>query len=511
MPKALRSFRRRFIVIMALAASLLVLLATPAAAHTEFASSSPANGETLDQAVTEISLIFAGEATPAGEGFVVLDSEGFVRVPDEVTSTDNLTWTLRFVEPLVGGTVGVRWKVAAPDAHPIEGGFSFVVDTVAEQTTAVPVQPETVEDSATIDDAAAAVDLADFLDTGDASAANVARVGDVGRALSLVGVVLAFGGITFAALTLRGDRSDIRAVLFWVRRAGLVTMIGVIVEAVAQVATLSSAWSGLWSPSAIADALGSAFGVAVMLRLLGGALVLGGAKLDIHSAAIATDPVVAVKQLAQVGARSSMANTNFVGQGTRHREPLVHDGDEAWHIAESPAAFLGGVLLVASFLFDGHTVSEGPRWLHAVANAIHVSTAATWAGGVVMLAMVIARRHRRNADTRALQLAIRFSVVASIALIGAAVAGTALTVVILDSVSEIWSTPWGRLLAAKVLLVCGVAAGGAYNHQIVIPTLERWPNDKSVAHRFRTIVTVEAVGLILVTLLTAVLIAASST
>ena len=227
--------------------------------------------------------------------------------------------------------------------------------------------------------------------------------------------------------------------------------------------------------------------------------------------AVAADPVVAVKQLALVGAGSSTTNATSMRPGTSHREPLVHDGDDAWHIAESLAAFLGGMLLVASFLFDGHTVSEGPRWLHAVANAIHVSTAATWAGGVVMLALVIARRHRRNADTRALQLAVRFSVVATIALIAASVAGTALTVVILDSVSEIWSTPWGRLLAAKVLLVCVVAAGGAYNHQIVIPALERSPNDQSVAHQFRTIVTLEAVGLILVTLLTAVLIAASST
>ena len=162
MPKVPLSFKRRFIVIVALAASLLVLLATPAAAHTEFASSSPADGETIDQAVTEISLIFAGEAMPAGEGFVVLDSEGFVRVPEEVTTTDNLTWTLRFVEPLVGGTVGVRWKVAAPDAHPIEGGFSFVVDAPAPMA-AVPAQPETAEDAAIINDAPAATDSRHFL------------------------------------------------------------------------------------------------------------------------------------------------------------------------------------------------------------------------------------------------------------------------------------------------------------------------------------------------------------
>ncbi len=146
-----------------------------------------------------------------------------------------------------------------------------------------------------------------------------------------------------------------------------------------------------------------------------------------------------------------------------------------------------------------------------MANTVHVTTAATWAGGVVMLALVIARRHRRNADTRALQLAVRFSVVATIALIGAAVAGVALTVVILDSVSDLWATSWGQLLIAKVLLVGVAAAGGGYNHRIVIPALERSPGNDVVGHRFRTIVTLEAVALVSVTLVTGLLIAASAT
>lgn len=542
MPKTLLFAKRRFIVILALATSLLVLMATPAAAHTEFASSSPADGETIREPVSEISLTYAGEASPAGEGFVVLDSEGAVRLPNEVMSSDNLTWTLRFDEPLTGGVVGVRWKVAAPDAHPIEGSFSFTVDAPAiasvtptttppitttiptpTMTTAVAAEPPATDtneitgnaadpeiDSSSISQSAEQpVELTDFLDTGDASAAGVARVADLGRVASLLGVILAFGGVAFAALTLRGERSDIRAVLFWVRRAGVLTMAGVVVEAAAQVATLSSGWSGVWSPSALSDGLVSSFGVAVALRLAGAALVTTGAKLDIHQAEIAADPIASVKQLTAVGARSTPGAPTH----SEDAEPalILHDGDDAWHIAKSPAAFVGAALLALSYLFDGHTVSEGPRWLHALANTVHVTTAATWAGGVVMLALVIARRHRRNADTRALQLAVRFSVVATIALVGAGLAGVALTVVILESVSDIWSTPWGQLLIVKVLLVGVAAAGGGYNHRIVIPALQRSPGDKGVAHRFRTIVTLEAIALVAVTLTTGLLIAASST
>ena len=189
---------------------------------------------------------------------------------------------------------------------------------------------------------------------------------------------------------------------------------------------------------------------------------------------------------------------------------MVHEHDNAWHIAKSPVAFAGAALMVLSYVFDGHTVSEGPRLLHAVANSVHVVTAATWAGGVVMLALVIARRHRRNADTRALQLAVRFSVVATVALVGAAIAGAALSIVILDSVSEIWTTSWGQLLILKTVLVGVAAAGGGYNHRIVIPALERAPDDVETAHRFRSIVTLEAVALVAVTIVTALLIAASA-
>ena len=65
----------------ALLVAFVVLLsaASPASAHTGFESSNPGDGQTIDQPVAEISLTFSGEATPAGEGFVVLDPSGVIR------------------------------------------------------------------------------------------------------------------------------------------------------------------------------------------------------------------------------------------------------------------------------------------------------------------------------------------------------------------------------------------------------------------------------------------------
>ncbi len=314
----------------------------------------------------------------------------------------------------------------------------------------------------------------------------------------------------FAALVLRGNARDVRTVVYWVRRAGALLILGSVGAAMAQAATLQSDWSGLWSPSAWADSLWSSLGFAIVLRLVGGGLVMTGARFDTRAATAAGDPVVAVKQLVSVGSGPRISEPSFPMEPPS-AEPDASDGDHAWHPSASPAALVGVALVVASFLFDGHTVSEGPRWLHAVANLVHVVTAATWAGGVTMLALVIARRKRRNVATRSLQLAVRFSVVATIALVAAGIAGVVLSVVILDSPSQLWSTPWGQFLLVKVALVALAAAGGAYNHKVIVPELDRSPDDLAVAHRFRSVVTLEAVALVAVTITTALLIGASAT
>lgn len=503
-------------------AALLVVLAvvlstaSPASAHTGFESSNPGDGQTIDQPVTQISLSFSGEATPAGEGFVVLDPSGQIREPDEVTSVDNLTWTLRFDEPLAGGVVGVRWQVAAPDAHPIDGSFSFTVSTEAAEPSPPAVAAGSEQANAGAAPAGSrtidrdSVDLESFLDTNADGAAGASWLFGLSRTLRLIGAVGVIGGAVFAALVLRGNARDVRAVLYWVRRAGALLILGSIGAAVAQVATLQSDWSGLLSPSAWADTLWSSLGLAIALRLVGGGLVMTGANFNTLAATTAGDPVIAVKQLVSVGSGPRISGTSQLMEppGT---EPYVHDGDHAWHPSASPAALGGIALIVASFLFDGHTVSEGPRWLHAMANLVHVVTAATWAGGVVMLALVIARRNRNNVATRSLQLAVRFSVVATVALVAAGIAGVVLSVVILDSPNQLWSTPWGQLLLVKVALVAIAAAGGAYNHKIVVPALDLSPSDVAVAHRFRRIVTLEAVALVAVTITTALLIGTSTT
>jgi len=471
-----------------------------ASAHTSFESSTPADKAMLDSPLSEITLVFSGAAEPAGDGFVILDAQGVQRSPDTAISVDNLTWVLGFDQPLVGGTIGVRWTVQAPDAHPIDGSFSFSVDTppaVAPTSTTRPsaAQPSLpVAEQLTASTPASEDALGEFLATGVPEASGADSVNTLGRIVSLAGAMIAIGGLVFAAMVMRGDESDIRSVLFCVRRAAMLLTTGALVELVAQVAVTDGRWSAVWSPSAVGDVVASSFGIAVGLRFLGGVLLGAGARLHVDDASIDRDPIIAIRELATVGTG----------------EPYLHSSDKAWRTETGTGAFGGALVVLASFLFDGHTVTEGDRLFHAAVNMAHVTAGAIWAGGVLMLAHVVWRRHRRGADTRALQLAIRFSVVAAIALVTAGIAGAVLAIIVLDSVSELWSTPWGRLLLMKMAIVGAAAAAGGYNHRVLIPELSTDPNDALTTERFRAVVTAEAIALTIVIATTALLVGAAS-
>lgn len=168
----------------------------------------------------------------------------------------------------------------------------------------------------------------------------------------------------------------------------------------------------------------------------------------------------------------------------------------------SPAALIAGSLAgLFSFAFDGHTVSRGPRAVHALTNVVHVSAGAIWVGGVLCLA-IIAIGAGRDPFARA---AVRFSPVATAALIAVAVAGGAMSVMIVDSFSDLVDTTWGRTLGAKVAAVAIATGFGAYHHFRLVPALERDPDDTALLATVRRSMSVEAAVLFAVVVITAFL------
>lgn len=491
---------------------VIILVGGPAGAHTGFESSSPADGSVLDGPVEEISLVFTGEAEPAGEGFEVLGVDGQLRKPDTASTVDGLTYVLGFDPPLAGGTIGVRWKVKAADAHPIEGTFVFEV-TSPNVVTAAPGKPPQ-QDLVGENDAA----LRDFTGSLGAGSNSPQRLVTLSRIAGIVGALIGIGALVFAATALRGSNEDIRTVLLWAQRAGALVVFGAIGELIGQLAVEAGEWSQLWYPSNIMSVVWAPFGLSVLLRFGGGMALTSGGETYVIEARHARDPVLALKQLVPVGAGVgghgrgedlTWSEESDVRGGASG--PYVHHDDTAWApTAESGAAFVGALTILASFLFDGHTVTEGIPWVTAVLDLVHVAAGAVWAGGVTMLVVVLWGRHRAGRDVRALQLAVRFSVIAAIALVAVAIAGVGLTVIILDSPSELWSTAWGRLLMAKTAVVGVAAMMGGYNHKVLIPQMAVEPDDQRTVLEFRRVVTIEAAVLGGVAVVTAFLVAAST-
>lgn len=506
------SVLRSFPVLARLSVALILVLgigvggAGPAGAHTGFESSDPGDGQQVSGPVDRITLVFSGDAAPAGEGFQVQESSGTAREPTDATTDDGRTWTLQFDPPLESGAVGVRWSVAAPDSHPIDGSFSFrTLDG-----------PEISGDASAASPAGAvstsSADLESFLQTGARIPSWPAWVGALGRVLSMVGTLFGIGALVFAITSLRGTRDEVGRVVYWIRRCGLLVVGGAFLELVAGVGVgASTSSSNLWSPSVLFGVLWSSVGAAVALRIFSGVGLVMGPQIVMVRADFAPDPVGALRQVVRVGQASS-------GPPSCVTVPSAEWGDGAERAVErasewtltggrSPWAFLAAGALLLSFAFDGHTVAKGNRLLMGATDILHVGAGAVWLGGVTVLTLLLWRRHRRGRDLEALPLVVRFSVVASLGLLVAGGAGLAMTFMILDSPSQLWSTPWGQLLVAKTFFVAVAAAGGAYNHWVLVPELGG-SDDEKVAQQLRRVVTGESIALLVVAALTAMLVAA---
>ena len=403
----------------------------------------------------------------------------------------------------------MRWSVAAPDAHPIEGAFSFTINaslpsppaddlaaapSAADDRSPVDQSVATTEDEtpgnstaadAVPDTGDAAVALDDFLDEEGGGAPLAGLLGTLARSLVVGGALIAIGGVIFAALVMRGTEGELAMVVTVIRTSAYLIVVGAAAELITQLAAVNGDWATLTPISTVGEVLVSAFGVAVALKILGGTL-MSKAALTIVTASETLDPVVQLRQLVPVGAGPDEAALPLdpappVDGGLPNRHNFV------WRShSDSLGVPAGMAAVLAAFLFDGHTVSEGDRIVTGIVDVVHVAAGAIWAGGLVTLTLVIWRRHRRGDDSRALQLAVRFSVVAALALVVAGVAGSVLTVVILDSVSDLWTTTWGQVLILKTLLVAVAGAAGFYNHRVLIPKMAAAETgDEEAEHEFR--------------------------
>ena len=109
------------------------------------------------------------------------------------------------------------------------------------------------------------------------------------------------------------------------------------------------------------------------------------------------------------------------------------------------------------------TVSVAADWAHAVAACV-------WTGGIVGLVFVMPLARQGPPNLLGL-VATRFSRLAGGCLLVVVVTGTYNAWAQLGTVSALWTSTYGRILAVKLLLVAALVWLGAVNRYVILPLL----------------------------------------
>ena len=532
----------RPVALLAVVTAVLVALgwgAGPAGAHTGLADTAPPVGAAVAEPVAEVTLTFTGPVEVIDGGVQVFDADG---AEVDVASLDQPradTVVVVPAEALAGGEHGVRWSVRATDGHVLSDAFSFTVtapapaaapggpsgggsaSTAAPPSTATSPAPSGVDGPATrpvASEAAGSDALASALAASAPDTTGADLLGLVARALVYAGVLLSVGGLVYLLYVHEGSTGETRRIVHWIRRAAAVVVAATGVQALAMVAGWhDGSFFAVLPPQNWWHTFGNQSGVGLALAAGGGVAILAGLQLSMEHVTrrlpVDGEPAPASRRSGTFDEATGLrAGPPAVAHGGVDVETATVDVQlTRLHLADSRLALVGAVAVVASFLFLGHTVSEGFRPLTALADAVHVGAAGTWGAGAVLLAAALRVRRGRPDALPGVVLVSRFARVATMTLVLVALTGLALSWAILPDVGALWSSTFGRLLVAKVAVVAGIVVLGAHNHLRLVPALEADPLDGEAVTALRRSVGAEAVGFVVVIVLTAVLVAASPT
>ena len=291
--------------------------------------------------------------------------------------------------------------------------------------------------------------LSQFFDEGSDRVWEV--LGAVFRFLAYSGVLLAAGGAIFLAFVHDGGREEARLRRL-VRIGAVVGAVG-IVAAIPIQATLGTGQGAgaIFESGVFGEVLKEGVGLATLLGLVGLVLLVLGDR----------------------------------------RRPLV-------------AA--GALLAAGSFAFSGHTRATDVEGLAVVSAVAHGVAAAAWFGGLVLLATTLRARTEEDDHSSSAGMVVRFSRLATVAVVAVGVAGIALSWSEVRAVRALTSTTYGWTLLAKVGVVLAVGLIGAHNRFRVVPAIERSSSATRAWALLRKSVRIEAAALVVAIALTAVLV-----
>ncbi|MFP5309460.1 MAG: copper resistance protein CopC [Actinomycetes bacterium] len=422
--------------VLGLVLGLGVLLAAPAAAHTDVVATEPVSGATT-LPPPEVRVEFSGSITAVEEGIRVTDAAG-----GTVPVTVRVEGTALHVDlpRLPFGEYLAAWRVVAADGHPITGEVAFTVRGLLDPPAGGASTPATPPAGAT---------------GSHTTHGAMAPSAPLGSATPL-GSAAPRGTAGLAPLRAADDLDP--TIVRWRAVGTGFTVLGLLVLAGAALA----------GPTAARDAGGVARRVAVPAALL--ALL----------ATVATAPAAAAV-LVGAGPASGMRASSLglllttpagtaglvrVGLLCALLALLAVRGDAARRAR--PAATVLAVGAALTLALSGHSRTEG--LLASGTDAVHLLAGAAWLGGLVVLAVRL-RVLGRARPVALAQAVAGFSRVASVAVGALVVSGVALGLAIAGPTlfTDPLADPYGRTLAAKTAAALGVVAVGAYNHRRLVP------------------------------------------
>jgi copper transport protein len=409
---------KRLLAVVALALTIVVVLAAPASAHATLLTTDPLAGGQYDKTPAAVTLRF-NEPVEANLGGIRVFNDTQTRVvTGPPTHPGGAGSTVAVSLPkLENGTYVVTWRVISADSHPVEGAFTFQVGP-----------------KATLNKKNAQNLTAQLLaSTGGSTSVGV--VYGIDRAALYASIALLIGGVVFLVAVWPRGRDDRRAGrIVWAGWIGTVvtTLLGIALEGVY---AAGLPLSKMFDPTVLRDVLDTRYGRVALARLALLALAY---------------PLVRMV----VGRRPAAERSLGLG----------------WIVG----ATLVGIGIALTPGLAGHASTGIQTGLAIPADAVHVASMACWLGGLVVL--VAAMLPRADADELRVVLP-RYSALALGAIIAVIVSGSYQAWRQVGSLDALKTTDYGRLLIAKLVVFAALVVAAAFSREIVNRRFRAYPDD----------------------------------
>ena len=168
---------------------------------------------------------------------------------------------------------------------------------------------------------------------------------------------------------------------------------------------------------------------------------------------------------------------------------------------QMPVILVLSLLLLVSLGWVGHALEgEGAaRLVHQINQMVHLLAAGLWLGGLVPLAWLLGRARSPSGAvwiSVARDVVPRFSQMGYVAVALLAATGLLNTLLLVGSIHALVGTPYGRLLALKILLFLTMVVAALFNRFRLLPRLRREAQTSTAAAALaRSVLCEQGVGL----------------